>query len=474
MWDTLWLILIRVTGIRCAGIYSTHSTVGLDTVSREFTYLVNLAVDGELEGNPQHLVIVQTLVQGDVTQLGIQLIFAGCQSPCIVLYHIIDPIIYGHSTKSLGNGGHIPDLLVQDRGFGTIYPKGVKVVVPVVGKCPWGHIDETTGYGLQPNIRRIGLTNVLDGHNAPHIIGGVVSVGHPNLYPGDLDIGIDKGILGQDPVVVITEVVRQEEVTVLVVIQCKELERCNGGTSFGSDGLGLGLLLREYSGDGGISELQFGLDPKKTLRPLDQGAVQWHAHITHLDLTDDIVFSRGEFQFDLVLEVKGRLGVVIGRDLQSLTHLTQKTQADALIEIERQVGPVPGREGRIVLFGEQQSQVHLHRTLWDHLDGIPPEDGLEEIRVHIEGRKQVLLGVLCPVLTSICRIDLFLEIVPHLLLTDQILVLFRGEDDGIIDGKTTQGLGVDVTVCNGIVGIQILDTGWNRQVHLAFLVSGSR
>ena len=132
MWDTLWLILIRVTGIRCAGIYSTHSTVGLDTVSREFTYLVNLAVDGELEGNPQHLIIVQTLVQGDVTQLGIQLIFAGRQSPRIVLYHIIDSVVYGHSTESLGDSGHIPDLLVQDRGFGTIYPKGVKVVVGVV------------------------------------------------------------------------------------------------------------------------------------------------------------------------------------------------------------------------------------------------------------------------------------------------------------------------------------------------------
>ena len=56
---------------------------------------------------------------------------------------------------------------------------------------------------------------------------------------------------------------------------------------------------------------------------LDQATIQWHSHVTYFDLLDDIILCRSIFQLDHVLEIEGRLRIVICSNCESLTYFPQ-------------------------------------------------------------------------------------------------------------------------------------------------------
>ena len=64
---------------------------------------------------------------------------------------------------------------------------------------------------------------------------------------------------------------RQKEVTVLVIFNGELIKFLYRRAAFNIHGSTFRLLLRKHPGDPGFSKLQFGLDPKKALRSLDQG-----------------------------------------------------------------------------------------------------------------------------------------------------------------------------------------------------------
>ena len=132
----------------------------------------------------------------------------------------------------------------------------------------------------------------------------------------------------------IPKIMSQEEVAVIVIIEGKKLKIGHGCPTFGHYGTLFRFLFRKNTGDGCLAKLELRLYPEEALGTLDKGTVERHAHISHLNLLDDIIFGGRVLQFYLVLEIEGTFGIVIGRHLKAGSHFGQKAQADALVKIE--------------------------------------------------------------------------------------------------------------------------------------------
>ncbi len=151
--------------------------------------------------------------------------------------------------------------------------KGVKVIIVIVWKRSAWSIDKAPRNGIQTNVFTFGLTDILQRYDIAHIIGGVISVGDPNLSPSNLNIRIDEGIILQDAVITVSEVMGQEKVTILVIIQGKQLKIGDRRTTFSNYRACFWPLFGKNTRYGCSAKLKLCFHPEQTLGTLNETAV---------------------------------------------------------------------------------------------------------------------------------------------------------------------------------------------------------
>ena len=105
----------------------------------------------------------------------------------------------------------------------------------------------------------------------------------------------------------------------------------------------------------------------------NQGAVERHVDITHLETLDDVVFFALKVQFHLIVKRKRCLGVVIHTELQTVANLTLDIHLNALAEIKGKGLLVTYRNPRIFNILVTSAETNFSHTLWTNFYEIAPE-----------------------------------------------------------------------------------------------------
>ena len=119
------------------------------------------------------------------------------------------------------------------------------------------------------------------------------------------------------------EVLRQEVVTVRLVVVRSDVKFLRLGTAFHFDFASFALLLAENGGVVKAPPLRFHLHPKQTLGALNQGTIQRHADVSRLDVFQDVVLLALEADVHLVFKIEQRLRVVLGAKLNLVADFSR-------------------------------------------------------------------------------------------------------------------------------------------------------
>ena len=249
------------------------------------------------------------------------------------------------------------------------------------------------------------LSEVSQSDDATSVRGGSRLVGNPYLHTGDLDTRRQVGQCRHRLVVTLSEIVRQEEVAVLLIVSHVHLEGCGVRTSLRGHALRRRFLLREYRLQFQPAELHIRADTEEARSALHQRVVRGEGNVSCLHEFDDLIFLAVVFQLQVLrIEVEGGVGVVVQVHVHLVTHLAVHVQVDLLVEVEGCGLPVTDRQRGIVDAFEVDTHLQLCRSL--SLDAHPTraEDLLcwSQVKVHVGKRELLLpfvlhvLGILLP------------------------------------------------------------------------------
>ena len=100
--------------------------------------------------------------------------------------------------------------------------------------------------------------------------------------------------------------------------------------------------------DGEIAELEFGVDTEQALAALDERRIQRERYIGSLQQLDNIVLFALVFQLDLILEIKGCLGVPVDVGVEQVADLGVESQLDVFVKVGLDVAPSCFIDRRVV------------------------------------------------------------------------------------------------------------------------------
>src|SRR5690606_35913415 len=101
------------------------------------------------------------------------------------------------------------------------------------------------------------------------VFGSAGSVGNPNFHSGNLNVAIDEWVKLQRTVIIIPKIMRQKEVSIIIVFQSEKFKIGNGRAAFGCNGSCFRFLFGENPCNCGFAKLKLCFYPKKTLRSLN-------------------------------------------------------------------------------------------------------------------------------------------------------------------------------------------------------------
>ena len=270
----------RALGIERGGLQqfdNKHLRV-VDALVRQFAHLINGGVAHNLVliGHGQHLVASERLAQRDETQLRVERIFGGRQTPRAL--HLFE-LAAARVADAVQILAHTVDV-AQVGGADNAGQQIVRVVGGIRHGRHWPHIG----------CHRFGFAQVGERDDIAVIFNGRADVRDPNLQFRDFDTAVDQRQFGQSLVVVVAEILPQEIVLVFVVFVGLELELGRLRAAFHLYRLALGTLFGKDTRHIGVAELQPRLDTEQFLHAGNQRRVQRETDVTGLYRLDDVVF----------------------------------------------------------------------------------------------------------------------------------------------------------------------------------------
>ena len=121
---------------------------------------------------------------------------------------------------------------------------------------------------------------------------------------------------------------------VFFILVGTDLEFLRGGTALHAHVLGAGLFLRHDGVDGQFAELELGVDAEQLLTAVDEGGVEGEGDVGGLEELQDVVFLAFVFEFYLVFEVEGGLGVPVDVEVEEVSNFCVEVDLDVLVEVE--------------------------------------------------------------------------------------------------------------------------------------------
>ena len=145
------------------------------------------------------------------------------------------------------------------------------------------------------------LGQVCKGNNIAGVVGGSVLIGHPHLNAVDTDTAEDIGQLLHVCVVLIAEIMRKEEVAVLIVLVRRKFITGQLHTALAADGLTAGFLLRDDGLHLQLAKLQIGTNAKQGGGTAHQFGVGRQGYITCLQEFDNLVLFALIVELDILV-----------------------------------------------------------------------------------------------------------------------------------------------------------------------------
>ena len=257
------------------------------------------------------------------------------------------------------------------------------------------------------------------------------------------------------------EILREEEVTVFLVICHIKLERSKLHTTPARYTLGSRLLLREYRLQLELAKLHVGSYTEKTAGALDERGVAGKGYIARLNQLDNLIFLAIILQLHVLgIVVEGGIGVVIQVEVHLIAYLSIHVEIDLLIKVHHRGLAVADRQRRVVDILLVDAKLQFGSTLGLDTDSTGSEDflGRSQIEVHIREIEFLLALRLIDfiVLLAIEGIALVLFRPFH--------IFIRSEHDGsrkpgiahpVADDITVEGIIVDDLIPEGIRTLEV-------------------
>ena len=189
-----------------------HATGGIyRDVLGKFTHLEDFSIYRVLIGNTQNLIWLKGYIQGDETQLPVEIILCGIQFSGECFFKITD--------RLQSDGVQVTDNLCRVSAAGIVDDLGVEVIGSVGWESQsWPGIDD------RRLLKGFVFSKVHQAHHITGIRGGATSVGYPYFKPQQLHLRIDHRKVFHRLVVIPSEMLCQQEVSVLLVFICLEFE----------------------------------------------------------------------------------------------------------------------------------------------------------------------------------------------------------------------------------------------------------
>ena len=235
-----------------------------------------------------------------------------------------------------------------------------------------------TQIGQRNNVTRVGVVTRL--------------IGHPHLHTVDLHARQHVGQLRHRLVVVLTEVVGEEEVTVLLVVGGIHLEGRCLSTALCRYALRRRLLLREHCLELQLAELHVGPDTEEAGSASHQRVVRGEAHVTTFHQLDDFIFLAVVLQLQVLgIEIERGVSVVVQVHIHLVAHLTVHAEVDLLVEVERRGLTVADGQRGVVDALDVHAQLQFGRSLCFDTHATRTEDLLcrPQVEVHVGKRELV-------------------------------------------------------------------------------------
>ena len=286
-----------------------------------------------LESHSQNLVVGKRLCEGDEAQLCVESIFVGGQQASALQLFIVGA---ASKPKSFHIRADVVDVTDSAR---------VNELQQVVGCLAVGQGGDAT---INAGRRCLVLTQVGQCQNVTVVGDGGTDIGSPHFKANNLDVAVDHRQRRHSLVVVVIEVLRDEEVPVLFVFVGTYLEFLCRCAALHLHILGRCLLVAVHSVDGEIAELEFGVDTEQALAALDERRIQRERYIGSLQQLDNIILFALVFQLDLILEIKGCLGVPVDVCVEQVADLGVESQLDVFVKVGLDVAPSCFIDRRVV------------------------------------------------------------------------------------------------------------------------------
>ena len=383
----------------------------LSSIRRKLTHLIHLTAIRILIRHSQHLILIQRSTQRNISQCRIQCIFATIQQSSRLHFLII--LARFHTADALHHGTRL--LNIAHSRITTC-----QCLIQRIGLVVW-HTRTIGCPRCLLHVSGVILTQIHQRHNVARLVIITALIRNPHLYTIDCHAACYIGQGFHRILILVTEVVTQEEVTVLVITINRHLKTGRLCTTFARYRLALAVLLRQQCLHAQLAKLQIRLNTKQRRTSLYQTAIQVHRHITRLYRLNNIILFPLEIQFQvLLIKAERRLRIIVHIEVQLIAHLTIHTQLNLLIKIEYVIIARTLCQRRIIhilmLKTKQQFrrtlQLQLHATRTKHL--IRRTD----IKLHIGNIKLALV-------VMFHLTNLPLPILPQLLTFRVRAILFR-------------------------------------------------
>ena len=354
---------------------------GIGQVAGELAHLIAHAAQCIFVGHRQHLVGLQTGLQRDVAQRLVHRIFRRIEQTGTRQFLVVQTVLevrdaHQHRTRLVDvTGGLIRAGQRLVFRIGKVAGDGLALRFPV-----------SVSHDLL-------LAQVCEGDDVTAVGGGTRLVGDPHLHAVDLHTRGEVRQLRHRLVVVLAEVLRKEEVAVLLVVGDIHLEGGGLYTTLRRDALRRRLLLREHRLQLQFAELHIRPDTKEARCALHQGVVRGERHVTRLNQFNDLVFLAFVFQFQVLgVEVERGVGVVVQVHVQLVAHLAVHAQVDLLVEVEGGGLTVTDGQRGVVDTLQVRADLQFGRSLCldAHTAGAKDLLGRSQVEVHVGKRELVL------------------------------------------------------------------------------------
>ena len=359
----------------------------LSCICRELTHLIHLTAICILIRHRQHLILVQRSTQRNISQRRIQCVFAAVQQSSRLHFLIIFSRL--HTANALHHGTCL--LNIAHSRITTC-----QCLVQRIGFVVW--CTRTIGRPCRLlHVCWVILTQIHQCHNIARLVIIATFISHPHLYTINRHTTCYIWQCFHRIFVLITEVVTQEEVTILVITINRHLKTGRLRATLTRHRLALAILLRQQGLYTQLTKFQICLYTEQRRTSLYQTAVQVHRHITRLYRLNDIILFALEIQLQvLLIKTKGGLRVVVHIKVQLIAHLTIHTQLNLLVKIKYIVVARTLCQRRIIHILMFEAKQQFRRTLQFQLHATRAKQFVcgTDIKFHIGNIKFALVIVL--------------------------------------------------------------------------------